>query len=120
MVVDLNFDLEIIECETIRETDGLAKSSRNIYLNDEERRAAPIIWETLQMANQKIIKGERESSEIQEYIKTKLLTEKLLRLDYVEIVELESLKPVNEIKKDTLIAVAVFIGATRLIDNFIY
>ncbi|MBK5263288.1 MAG: pantoate--beta-alanine ligase [Peptostreptococcaceae bacterium] len=118
MVNDLNFDIKIIECETIREADGLAKSSRNVLLNDEERKAAPIIWEALQMAKQKILEGESNSFEIQKFIKTKLLTEKLISVDYVEIVESKSLKPVNEIKKGTLIAVAVYIGATRLIDNF--
>lgn len=120
MVQDLNFDLEIIECETVREFDGLAKSSRNVYLNEEERKAAPIIWQALQAGSQKIIAGERNPSVIQEYIKEKLSAEKLVRLDYVEIVDSQTLKPIIEIEKNTLVAVAVFIGTTRLIDNFTY
>lgn len=118
MVQDLNFDLEIIECETVREADGLAKSSRNVYLNEEERKAAPIIWEALQLARQEILSGNTDADEIKKRLQEKLLSEKRIKVDYVEIVDSETLKPVVEIKKSTLVAVAVFIGTTRLIDNF--
>lgn len=120
MVDDLNFDIKIIECETIREADGLAKSSRNVLLNKEERKAATIINEALRFSERKITEGEKDPSKIQKYIKELLETQKLVRLDYVEIVNNETMEPVKRIEGRILVAVAVFIGNVRLIDNFVY
>src|SRR5665647_1526882 len=119
MVNDLNFDIEIIECETIREVDGLAKSSRNIHLSQEERHASIVIQKALRLAEMAIYEGEKNPEIIQEYIKDKILSEKLARLDYIEIVDAETLKPKNKIEGKTLVAIAAFIGNTRLIDNFV-
>lgn len=119
MVNDLNFDIEIIECETIRDVDGLAKSSRNIHLSQEKRQASIIIQMALRLAEIAIYEGEKDPVIIQKYIKDKILSEKLARLDYVEIVDAETLKPKTKIEGKTLVATAVFIGNTRLIDNFV-
>lgn len=120
MVNDLNFDIKIIECETIREADGLAMSSRNAHLNQEERIAAAIINEALKAAERKLKEGEKNPLEIQEHIKKILETEKMARLDYVEIVNVETMEPVDRIEGRILVAVAVVIGKIRLIDNFVY
>lgn len=120
MVSDLNLDLEVIACETIREADGLAKSSRNIYLNHEERKASAILKEALGVAEKKLAAGIRTSVEIQRSIREKIASEAAVRLDYVEIVDMETLLPVNRVEAPTLVAAAVYVGKTRLIDNFIY
>lgn len=120
MVRDLNMDIEIISCETVREADGLAKSSRNIYLNKEERKAATILQETLQIAEKSIEEGIRTPMEIQRIMKDKIDSEPMIRLDYAEIVDLKTLKPIHRIEAPALVAAAVYIGKTRLIDNFIY
>ncbi len=120
MVRDLNMDIEIIPCETVREEDGLAKSSRNIHLNQEERRASIILQEALKMAEEKIASGISSSFEIQKSIREKIDSEKLAKLDYAEIVDLQTLKPIDRIEEPALIAAAIYIGKTRLIDNFIY
>lgn len=120
MVRELNMDIEIIPCETVREADGLAKSSRNVYLNDKERRAATILYQALQIAEKKIKEGTRTSTEISKAIKDTIDSEKLAKLDYVEIVDLNTLKPIGKIEAPALIAVAIYIGETRLIDNYIY
>jgi len=120
MVRELNMDIEIIACETIREADGLAKSSRNVYLNNDERRASTILYKALQVAEKKMKEETRTSAEILKAIKDTIDSEKLARLDYVEIVDLNTLKPIPEIEASALIAAAIYIGKTRLIDNFIY
>jgi pantoate--beta-alanine ligase len=120
MVRDLNMDIEIVACETVREADGLAKSSRNVHLNMEERKASAILQEALQVAEKKLEAGVRTSVEIQKTIKEKIDSEAMVRLDYAEIVDLETLRPVNKIEAPALVAAAVYVGKTRLIDNFIY
>ena len=120
MVRDLNMDLEVIACETVREADGLAKSSRNVRLNQEERRASTILQEALQTAEEKLAAGIRASGEIQRSIREKLASEASVKLDYAEIVDLETLRPVQRIEAPALVAAAVYVGKTRLIDNFIY
>lgn len=119
MVRDLNFNIEIIPCEIIREEDGLAKSSRNTYLNTEERKAALILNKSLKKAKETIESGETNSTVIKDVISNIIKTEPLARPDYIEIVSTETIKPTEEIKKDTLIAIAVYIGKIRLIDNII-
>ncbi|HYE68986.1 MAG TPA: pantoate--beta-alanine ligase, partial [Anaerovoracaceae bacterium] len=105
---------------TVREADGLAKSSRNVHLNQEERSASTILQEALQAAEKKLAAGIRASGEIQRSIREKLASEASVKLDYAEIVDLETLRPVQRIEAPALVAAAVYVGKTRLIDNFIY
>lgn len=119
MVSDLNFNIEIIGCPIIREDDGLAKSSRNTYLNDEERKAAVILSKSLKVGKEAIEKGEKDAKKIISVIKDEISKEKLAKIDYVEIVDMNLLQPVSEIDGVVLIAMAVYIGKTRLIDNII-
>ena len=120
MVRDLNIDIEIIGCPIVREKDGLAKSSRNTYLSTEERRAAIILNKALNIAKENIKDGERISSNIINTIKDIIESEKLARIDYIEVVDSFSMESVDKIEKSVLVAIAVFIGKTRLIDNFTY
>lgn len=119
MVRDLSFGIEIIGCPIVREEDGLAKSSRNTYLNAEERKAAIIISKALKAGRSMIIEGETDASKIVSFIKSKIETEPLAKIDYVKAVDADSIKPIKEIKGKILIAAAVYFGKTRLIDNFI-
>ena len=118
MVRDLNFDIEIIGCPIIREADGLAISSRNVYLDPQERKAALILNKSLKLAKKAIASGERSSQIIFEIITNKIETEILSKIDYIEIVNSISLKPVDILVSPSLIGIAVYIGKTRLIDNF--
>ena len=119
-VRDLNFDLEIIACPIVREADGLAKSSRNTYLSAEERRAALILSKSLKLGQTAVENGERNASAIIKIISDSLQTEPLARVDYVEVVDLNNVQRVETIEGETLVAIAVYIGKTRLIDNFIW
>ncbi len=119
MVQDLNFDIEIVGCPIVREADGLAKSSRNTYLNTEERTAALCLSRSLDMARVMIENGETCCSKIIDMAKAEINKEHLAKIDYVEIVDLNTLKPIESIKTPMLMAMAVYIGKTRLIDNFI-
>lgn len=118
-VRDLNFPIEIIPCPIIREEDGLAKSSRNTYLSPEERKAALILSKSLRLGREAIEKGEENPQRVINIIKENLSTEPLARIDYVEIVDFENIQRVEKIEGETLVAIAVYIGKTRLIDNFI-
>ena len=120
IIRDLNFNIEIVGCPIIREKDGLAKSSRNTYLSIEERTAATILNKSLTKAKELLYSGERNSKEILALIKETIESEKLAKIDYIEIVDSLSLKPVDKIEKSVLVALAVYIGKTRLIDNFIF
>ena len=120
MVRDLNIDIEIIGCPIVREKDGLAKSSRNTYLSVEERNAATILNKSLTLAKEKIQAGERDSEIIIKLIEEVINSEKLARIDYIEVVDSLSMEKVERIEKAVLVAIAVFIGKTRLIDNFTY
>ena len=120
MVRDLNIDIEIIGCPIVREKDGLAKSSRNTYLSVEERNAATILNKSLTLAKEKIQAGERDSEIIIKLIEEVINSEKLARIDYIEVVDSLSMEKVERIEKSVLVAIAVFIGKTRLIDNFPY
>lgn len=119
-VRDLNFDLEIIACPIVREADGLAKSSRNTYLSAEERRAALILSKSLKLGQTAVENGERRASAIIKIISDNLQTEPLARVDYVEVVDLNNVQRVETIEGETLVAIAVYIGKTRLIDNFVW
>lgn len=118
-VRDLNFPIEIIPCPIIREEDGLAKSSRNTYLSPEERQAALILSKSLRLGKEAIENGEDNPQRVINIIKENLSTEPLARIDYVEIVDFENIQRVEKIEGETLVAIAVYIGKTRLIDNFI-
>lgn len=118
-VRDLDFDIEIIACPIVREADGLAKSSRNTYLSTEERQAALILSKSLAKGREAIEAGELSASKIIDIIEQNLHTEPLARVDYVEVVDFENIQRVETVGRETLIAIAVFIGKTRLIDNII-
>jgi pantoate--beta-alanine ligase len=118
-VRDLNFPVEIVPCPIVREADGLAKSSRNTYLNAEERKAALILSQSLKKGKSAIEQGERSAQRVIDIIRKNLETEPMARIDYVEVVDFENIQRVKEIKGETLVAIAVYIGKTRLIDNFI-
>ena len=120
MVRDLSIDVEIVPCPIIREEDGLAKSSRNTYLNVDERKAAVVLSRSLKIAKQLLDKGERNAAKINDAIISEINTESLAKIDYVEIVDSENLTDVSTIEKNILIPIAVYIGKTRLIDNFTY
>lgn len=118
-VRDLNFPLDIVACPIIREADGLAKSSRNTYLNSEERKAALILSQSLKKGKEAIDNGERDSQKVISIIRENLEKEPLARIDYVEVVDFENIQRIARIEGETLVAIAVYIGKTRLIDNFI-
>ena len=118
-VRDLNFDIEIIGCPIVRETDGLAKSSRNTYLSPEERKAATILYKSLCAGKALIENGEKNSEKVKDAIRNVLNTEPLAKVDYVEVVDNTNIQPIDTIKGEVLVAIAVYIGTTREIDNFI-
>jgi pantoate--beta-alanine ligase len=117
MVRDLNFPIEIIGAPTIREADGLACSSRNQYLTAEERQQAPVLQRALQEARRLVSEGKRSTAAILDAARKVIATAPLARIDYLEVVNAETLQPVAEAGPDSLIAVAAFFGQTRLIDN---
>lgn len=119
MVRDLNFDIEIVGCPIIREEDGLAKSSRNTYLSPQERKAAVILNQSLKIGKALIEQGERDAQKVKDAIVKNLETEPLAKIDYVEVVNFNTIEKVETIQGDVLTAIAVYIGKTRLIDNFI-
>lgn len=118
-VRDLNFGLEIVPCPIVREADGLAKSSRNTYLSPAERKAALILSKSLALGKKAVDEGERDASKVVSIITESLQTEPLARIDYVEVVDFENIQRVETISGETLVAIAVYIGKTRLIDNFL-
>lgn len=117
MVMDLDFDIEIIGCPIVREADGLAKSSRNTYLSREERAQAVILNQSLEEAMRLVEAGEKEAEKVKEAIIKKLSGCPLARIDYVEIVSFDNIQPIQRLEGPVLIAIAVYIGTTRLIDN---
>ncbi|MBU5471698.1 pantoate--beta-alanine ligase [Falcatimonas sp. MSJ-15] len=119
MVSDLSFGIEIVGCPIIREKDGLAKSSRNTYLSAEERNAALILSQSLKEGKALVEAGEKDAAKIKKVITDKINTEPLAKIDYVEVVDWKTLEPVSTIDAPILTAIAVYIGKTRLIDNFI-
>lgn len=120
MVEDLNIDINIIGCPIIRESDGLAKSSRNIYLSQEERRAALVLSKSLKLAKNAMESGMKNANDLKRIIVETIEKEPLANIDYVEIVDSKTLQSVDTIEMDVLVAIAVYIGKTRLIDNFTY
>lgn len=119
MVRDLNMPLTIVGCPIIREEDGLAKSSRNTYLSAEERKAALCLSRGLNKGKAAVEAGETDAEKVKAIITAEIEAEPLSRIDYVEIVDWNNLEPVSSTEGSILAAVAVYIGKTRLIDNFI-
>ena len=120
MVRDLDIPVEVIGCPIVREADGLAKSSRNTYLSKEERQAALVLHKALSKGEQLLKEGERSAHRVTVAIRGVLEAEPLARIDYVEVVETETIQKVEEISGAVLCAIAVYIGKTRLIDNFFF
>lgn len=117
MVKDLNMDVDVIGCPIVREEDGLAMSSRNTYLNEDERQQALVLYKSLKLAEKMINEGERSIDKIKKEMINLINTAKDAKIDYVEFVNSETLKPVERVEGRILIAIAVKIGKTRLIDN---
>lgn len=120
MVRDLSMDVEIVGCPIIREPDGLAKSSRNTYLSPQERRAAVVLSRALAEGRKALAEGERSAQAIIGIIRGVLESEPLAQPEYVELVDWETLEPVETADRPVLAAIAVRIGTTRLIDNFVF
>lgn len=118
MVENLNMDVEMVEMPIVREPDGLAMSSRNVYLSDEERREAPRLYKSLLEAKRLIDGGERDVQKIKDAMQ-RVLNHPLLKIDYIEVVDEKTLIPVDRIEGDVIVAIAVFFGKARLIDNVI-
>lgn len=119
MVRDLNMDIDIILLPTVREHDGLAMSSRNSFLSTEERKVAPVLYRALIMASEMVKNGEKNTRKIYSEMKRMIENESLVVIDYISITDPETLTDISEIKGKTLIALAVKIGSTRLIDNIL-
>ncbi len=119
MVRDLNMDIEIVIVPTVREEDGLAMSSRNIYLNQEERKSATILYRSLMLAQQLFSAGERDAQKIKQEMQQLISQEPLARIDYISIACPETLEELSYISERALVSLAVYIGSTRLIDNIL-
>lgn len=120
MVKDLNMPLEVVGCPIVREKDGLAKSSRNTYLSEEERKAALVLSRAVFLGKDMAKNGEKDAEKIREAMKAEIEKEPLARIDYVKIVDAETMQQKETIEGGILAAVAVYIGKTRLIDNFMF
>ena len=119
MVLDLNFDVEVVGCPIVREEDGLAKSSRNTYLSAEERRAALCLSKAVKKG-QELIQAGCSAEDVLAPMRAIIEAEPLSKIDYVSMVDALTMQPVEKVEKDVLVAMAVYIGKTRLIDNFSY
>ena len=119
MVRDLNFPIEIVVCPTTREPDGLAMSSRNVYLTEEQRKAATVLYRSLSAAKDLYETGERNAGRLRQTMKDVLASEPLAEAQYVSCADYDTLEELEEIQGKTLLSMAVFIGKTRLIDNFV-
>jgi len=119
MVKDLNFGIDIIVAPIVREPDGLAMSSRNLYLSPEEKMAALVIPQSLRLAEAMVKEGERDASRIVGAMREKINTQPQVRVDYIAVVHPETLEPLQQITTEALIAIAAYVGKARLIDNTI-
>ncbi len=119
MVKDLNFDVEVVGCPIVREADGLAMSSRNAYLNEQERKAAKCLSKSVELGKSKIKKG-MIAQELKDYMKEVIESEPLAEIDYLEVVDLNTLQPVDRIDESVLVAMAVNFDKARLLDNFMF
>jgi pantoate--beta-alanine ligase len=119
MVRDLDLGVEIVVCPTVRESDGLALSSRNVYLHPEERKQALVLYRALCRVHALTDKGERSAATLREAALQVFTGEKAVRLDYFEIVDKDSLEPVKDVSRGALVVTAAYVGKTRLIDNLV-
>ncbi|MEK7310616.1 MAG: pantoate--beta-alanine ligase [Chloroflexota bacterium] len=119
MAADLNFPLEIVVCPTVREPDGLAISSRNVYLSAEERKAATVLYRALSAAKEAFDNGERDGEKLRAIMSSIIAAEPLARADYVSAADPDTLAELNRVHNGVLLSMAVRIGGTRLIDNFL-
>ncbi|TET42589.1 MAG: pantoate--beta-alanine ligase, partial [Dehalococcoidia bacterium] len=119
MVADLNMNLEIVTVPTVREPDGLAMSSRNIYLNPQERQAALVLYQALSLAQQLWSQGEKDAEQIRQEMIALIKKQPLADIDYVSIADTETLDELDTVKSPALVSLAVRIGKTRLIDNIV-
>ena len=117
MVRDLSYGIEIVGCPIVREPDGLAKSSRNIHLKPDERKAAAVLYRSLKIAEEMASDGEKSSKAVTDAVRAEIEKEPLAEVEYVSAVDSLSMEPVETVGKGTLITIAVRIGQTRLIDN---
>lgn len=120
MVRDLNMNVEVVGCPIIREPDGLAKSSRNTYLSEEERKAGLVLSQAVKLGQKLVAEGEKSAAAVTGAMSELISAEPLAKIDYVSMVSWDSIEPVETIEGPVLVAMAVYIGKTRLIDNFIY
>lgn len=119
MVRDLSYGIELVGCPIVREADGLAKSSRNTYLNPQERQAALVLSQAVQLGQELVAQGERNAVKVVAAMTAHIAAQPLARIDYVEAVDGVTMEPVETLQGTVLVAMAVYIGKTRLIDNFI-
>ncbi|MFN3974269.1 MAG: pantoate--beta-alanine ligase [Dehalococcoidia bacterium] len=117
MAADLNTGVEVVVVPTVREADGLAMSSRNVYLNPQERQAATVLYRALSLARTLYEDGERNAEVIRERMRSLLQQEPLARIDYISIANAQTLEELERLDRPALVSLAVFIGSTRLIDN---
>ncbi|WP_165062531.1 pantoate--beta-alanine ligase [Adlercreutzia sp. ZJ154] len=120
MVRDLNMNVQVVGCPIVREEDGLAKSSRNTYLSTEERQAALVLSRAVKKGYAAVEAGERNAAKLKQLMSDVLSAEPLARIDYLEVVDGLTMQPIDTINESVLVAMAVYIGNTRLIDNFIF
>jgi pantoate--beta-alanine ligase len=119
MVSDLNFDIRIVVCPIVREADGLAMSSRNVYLTPEQRRQATVLYRSLMRVQSLVDQGESSAARLHVAGTQVMAEEPAVKLDYFEIVDRNTLDPVSDISRGALVAVAAYLGSTRLIDNIV-
>ncbi len=119
MTRELNFPVEIVAAPTVREKDGLAMSSRNEYLNEKERKVAPKIYQSLILAKNMLLRGERDTEKIKNEMRKFLESAKLIKVQYIDIVDADTLEPLKNARGRVMVALAVFLGRARLIDNII-
>jgi len=119
MTRDLNFPIEIVVCPTVREPDGLAMSSRNVYLNPQERQAATVLFRALQAAQAAYQQGERNAEVLRTLMAEVIASEPLAQMQYVSVADYDTLEELQTISGKALLSMAVFIGNTRLIDNIV-
>jgi pantoate--beta-alanine ligase len=119
MVTDLNQDVEVVACPTVREPDGLAMSSRNTYLTPEQRQAAPVLYRALTLAREMWARGEKDPAEIRQEMKALIEKEPLANIHYISIADVATLNELHRMKTPSLVSLAVRIGKTRLIDNIV-
>jgi pantoate--beta-alanine ligase len=119
MTRDLNFPIEVVVCPIVREPDGLAMSSRNVYLEPEQRKAATVLYRSLTAAKNAYENGERSAEALRQIMRDVLATEPLAQMQYVSCADYDTLEELEMVRGKTLLSMAVFMGKTRLIDNFV-